>query len=199
MILLAGQNPAQFPAPRGVSGSRCARPSSAQWLNGWSRSTIPARIPEFVARAVRISTQGRPGPVVDDAAGRHARRGSCHRGSCRVSSQSRIAPSLSDMANLQKLAVWAASKPIVIVGGFALETSRRSLRSCASPRRFDIPVGARFPPPRCCFPKPARLLRGAMSATGPNPKLSQRIKGRRSRARLWAPASPNGRRKAIRC
>ena len=57
------------PSRRSTTGA-----SSAASPNGWSRSTTPARIPEFVTRAFAVATSGRPG------SGRHrAARGRADR------------------------------------------------------------------------------------------------------------------------
>ena len=120
---------------------------------------------------MRVATQGRPGPVVitlpedmlieevvtEDLA---------------AFEPVEIAPSLSDMAKLQKL-LWGAEKPFVIVGG-----SRWNEQAVASvvrfAERFDIPVGASFRR-QMLFPNQHDCYAGDVG-TGPNPKLSQRIK-----------------------
>lgn len=170
MILIAGQIPRNFRHREAFQeiDVRAVFGTMAKWV---VEIDDPARIPEFVARAVRIATQGRPGPVVmtlpedmlveevvtEDLA---------------AFEPVEIAPSLSDMAKMQKL-LWEASKPLVIVGG-----SRWNEQAVASvvrfAERFDIPVGASFRR-QMLFPNQHDCYAGDVG-TGPNPKLSQRIK-----------------------
>lgn len=170
MILIAGQIPRNFRHREAFQeiDVRAVFGTMAKWV---VEIDDPARIPEFVARAVRLATQGRPGPVVmtlpedmlveevvtEDLA---------------AFEPVEIAPSLSDMAKLQKL-LWAAEKPFVIVGG-----SRWNEQAVASvvrfAERFDIPVGASFRR-QMLFPNQHDCYAGDVG-TGPNPKLSQRIK-----------------------
>lgn len=170
MILIAGQIPRSFRHREAFQevDVRAVFGTMAKWV---VEIDDPARIPEFVARAVRVATQGRPGPVVmtlpedmlveevvtDDLV---------------AFEPIEIAPSLSDMAKLQKL-LWAAEKPFVIVGG-----SRWNEQAVASlvrfAERFDIPVGASFRR-QMLFPNQHDCYAGDVG-TGPNPKLSQRIK-----------------------
>lgn len=170
MILIAGQIPRNFRHREAFQeiDVRAVFGTMAKWV---VEIDDPARIPEFVARAVRLATQGRPGPVVmtlpedmlveevvtEDLA---------------AFEPVEIAPSLSDMAKLQKL-LWAAEKPFVIVGG-----SRWNEQAVASvvrfAERFDLPVGASFRR-QMLFPNQHDCYAGDVG-TGPNPKLSQRIK-----------------------
>jgi acetolactate synthase-1/2/3 large subunit len=130
----------------------------------------PARFPEIISRAYHVAMQGRPGPVVialpedvltelatvDDAV--------------RVE-PAPIWPGLTQMAELQKM-LWAASRPIAIVGGAAWNE-----RACAAfvrfAERFDLPVAASF--------RRAPLFDGAHPnycgeiGIGPDPKLKARI------------------------
>ncbi len=170
MILIAGQIPRDFRHREAFQeiDVRAVFGTMAKWV---VEIDDPARIPEFVARAVRIATQGRPGPVVitlpedmlveevvvDDLP---------------AFEPVEIAPSLADMARLQKL-LWAAEKPMVIVGGSRWnEAAVASLVRFAE--RFDIPVGASFRR-QMLFPNQHDCYAGDVG-TGPNPKLAQRIK-----------------------
>jgi acetolactate synthase-1/2/3 large subunit len=170
MILIAGQIPRNFRHREAFQeiDVRAVFGTMAKWV---VEIDDPARIPEFVARAVRIATQGRPGPVVmtlpedmlveetvtEDLA---------------AFEPVEIAPSLADMTKLQKL-LWAAEKPFVIVGG-----SRWNENAVAAvvrfAERFDLPVGASFRR-QMLFPNQHDCYAGDVG-TGPNPKLSQRIK-----------------------
>jgi acetolactate synthase-1/2/3 large subunit len=55
--------PARCARTRSLSGNRISPVlhEIAKWV---ARSTMPARIPEFVTRAFAVATSGRPGPVV---------------------------------------------------------------------------------------------------------------------------------------
>jgi acetolactate synthase-1/2/3 large subunit len=170
MILLAGQIPRNFRHREAFQeiDARAVFGTMAKWV---VEIDDPARTPEFVARAVRIATQGRPGPVVltlpedmlveevvaDDVPSFEPVE---------------IAPALADMARLQKL-LWAAQKPLVIAGG-----SRWNENAVASlirfAERFDIPVAASFRR-QMLFPNQHDCYAGDLG-TGPNPKLAERVK-----------------------
>jgi acetolactate synthase-1/2/3 large subunit len=101
----------------------------------------PARIPELVSRAFSVATSGRPGPVVialpEDMLTREAvvpdappfRLVETH-------------PGLTVMAKLQKR-LWAARKPIAIVGG-SRWSERAVERLVRFAERFDLPVATTF-------------------------------------------------------
>jgi acetolactate synthase I/II/III large subunit len=101
----------------------------------------PARIPEIVARAIRVATQGRPGPVVislpEDMLTEEVTVADAP-----VVEPAETWPALADMMRLQKM-LGTAKKPIAIIGG-----SRWSEKACASlarfAERFDLPVIASF-------------------------------------------------------
>jgi acetolactate synthase-1/2/3 large subunit len=130
-----------------------------------------ARIPEILARAFRVATQGRPGPVVialpEDV----------------LSEMATVAdappvepvetwPGLTDMMRLQKL-LWAASKPVMILGG-----ARWNPKAVASvvrfAERFDLPVAASFRR-QMLFPADHPNYAGDVGL-GINPKLVARLK-----------------------
>jgi acetolactate synthase-1/2/3 large subunit len=170
MILIAGQIPRNFRHREAFQeiDVRAVFGTMAKWV---VEIDDPARIPEFVARAVRIATQGRPGPVVmtlpeDMLVEETATE------DLAAFEPVEIAPSLADMTKLQKL-LWAAEKPFVIVGG-----SRWNENAVAAvvrfAERFDLPVGASFRR-QMLFPNQHDCYAGDVG-TGPNPKLSQRIK-----------------------
>jgi len=170
MILLAGMIPRNFRHREAFQevDARAMFGTMVKWV---VEIDDPARIPEFVARAVRIATQGRPGPVmitlpedmlieevsVDDIA---------------AFEPIEISPSLVDMAQLQKM-LWAAEKPIVIVGGSHWnEAAITSLVRFSE--RFDIPVAASFRR-QMLFPNQHDCYAGDLG-TGLNPKLAARVK-----------------------
>jgi acetolactate synthase I/II/III large subunit len=129
-----------------------------------------ARIPEILQRAFHVAMQGRPGPVaialpedvLTDMAG--------------VADAMRVEPApiwpgLTQMAELQKM-LWAAKRPIAIVGGGGWDTrATQALRRFAE--RFDLAVAASF--------RRASLFDGEHPnyageiGIGPNPKLKARI------------------------
>ena len=130
-----------------------------------------ARIPEIIARAFRVATQGRPGPVVialpEDV----------------LSEMATVAdappvepietwPGLTDMMRLQKL-LWSASKPVMILGG-----ARWNPKAVASvvrfAERFDLPVAASFRR-QMLFPADHQNYAGDVGL-GINPKLVARLK-----------------------
>ncbi len=133
--------------------------------------TDAARIPEVIARAIRVATQGRPGPVVisipedmlvDEVTVEDAP----------PVIPDETWPALADMMRMQKM-LHAASRPIVLLGG-----SRWSEKSVGVFRRFaerlDLPVAVSFrrqnllPGDHDCYAGELGL--------GPNPKLIERIK-----------------------
>lgn len=170
MIVIAGQVPRNFRHREAFQevDVRAVFGTMAKWV---VEIDDLARIPEFVARAVRIATQGRPGPVVmtvpedmlleevvtDDVA---------------AFEPIEIAPSASDMARLQKL-LSEAKKPFVIVGG-----SRWNQAAVDAvvrfAERFDLPVGASFRR-QMLFPNQHDCYAGDVG-TGINPKLAERVK-----------------------
>jgi acetolactate synthase-1/2/3 large subunit len=170
MILLAGQIPREFRdreafqeiEPRAVFGTM------AKWV---VEIDDPARTPEFIARAVRVATQGRPGPVVitlpEDMLVEEAAADDIA-----AFEPVEISPMPSDMARLQKLLA-AAERPLVIAGG-----SRWNENAVASlvrfAERFDIPVAVSFRR-QMLFPNQHDHYAGDLG-TGPNPKLAERVK-----------------------
>jgi len=130
----------------------------------------PARIPEIVSRAFHVAMQGRPGPVVialpEDVLLETAA----------VAAPPRVEPvetwpGLTQMAELQKM-LWAAEKPIMIVGGSGW--SEKAVASVVRfAERFDLPVAASFRR-AMLFPGDHPNFAGEI-ALGPNPKLKARI------------------------
>lgn len=132
----------------------------------------PARIPEIVSRAFFTACNGRPGPVVvalpEDMLTER----------CVVPNASAVEPvetwpGLNDMSRLQKM-LWAAKKPIAIVGG-----SRWSEAASAAmmrfAERFALPVATTFRYQHL-FDSTHPCYAGDFGI-GPNPKLLARIKG----------------------
>jgi acetolactate synthase-1/2/3 large subunit len=133
--------------------------------------TDPARVPEIVARAIRVSMQGRPGPVVislpEDMLTEEASVPDAP-----VIEPAETWPGLADMMRLQKM-LGQAARPIAIVGG-----SRWSERAVASlvrfAERFDLPVIASFRR-QSLFPAHHDCYVGELNL-GPNPKVVERVK-----------------------
>jgi len=170
MILLVGMIPRNFRHREAFQeiDARAVFGTMAKWV---VEIDNPARTPEFIARAVRIATQGRPGPVVitlpEDMLVEQVVAEDVP-----AFEPVEIAPSPADMARLQKL-LWAAERPIVIAGG-----SRWNENAVASlvrfAERFDIPVAASFRR-QMLFPNQHDCYAGDLG-TGPNPKLAERVK-----------------------
>jgi acetolactate synthase-1/2/3 large subunit len=133
--------------------------------------TDPARVPEIVARAIRVATQGRPGPVVislpEDMLTEQAAVADAP-----VAEPAETWPALADMMRLQKM-LGAAARPIAIVGG-----SRWSERAVAGlvrfAERFDLPVVASFRR-QSLFPGDHDCYAGELNL-GANPKVVERVK-----------------------
>jgi acetolactate synthase-1/2/3 large subunit len=170
MILLAGQIPRHFRHREAFQevDARAVFGTMAKWV---VEIDDPARTPEFVARAVRVATQGRPGPVVitlpEDMLVEEAAADDLA-----AFEPVEISPAPSDMARLQKL-LSAAERPLVIAGG-----SRWNENAVASlvrfAERFDIPVAVSFRR-QMLFPNQHDCYAGDLG-TGPNPKLAERVK-----------------------
>jgi acetolactate synthase-1/2/3 large subunit len=143
--------------------------STAKWATQIENA---GQIPEVVQRAYHMAMQGRPGPVVialpedmltDLASVPNAPR----------AEPVAIWPGLTQMAELQKM-LWAASRPIVIVGGNGW-TERASGALLRFAERFDVPAVASF--------RRASLIDGhhpnyaGEIGLSPNPRLKARIEG----------------------
>ncbi|MCK0196457.1 thiamine pyrophosphate-binding protein [Ancylobacter sp. 6x-1] len=130
-----------------------------------------ARIPEIVARAFRVATQGRPGPVVialpEDMLSEIATVPDAP-----AIEPAETWPGLTDMMRLQKM-LWAAERPVVILGG-----SRWNAKAVASvvrfAERFDLPVAASFRR-QMLFPADHPCYAGDVGL-GINPELVARLK-----------------------
>ena len=142
--------------------------SIAKWV---TEIDEPERIPELISRAFFTATNGRPGPVVialpEDMLTERVAVADAP-----AFEPVETWPGLTDMSRLQKL-LWAAEKPIAIVGG-----SRWSEAACAALARF----AERFALPVCNTFRRAHLF-DAMHpcyagdfGIGPNPKLLARVK-----------------------
>jgi acetolactate synthase I/II/III large subunit len=170
MILLAGQIPRHFRHREAFQeiDARAVFGTMAKWV---VEIDDPARTPEFIARAVRVATQGRPGPVVvtlpEDMLTEAAAAADVA-----AFEPVEISPPPSAMARLQKLLA-AAERPLVIAGGSRWnEDAVASLVRFAE--RFDIPVAASFRR-QMLFPNQHDGYAGDLG-TGPNPKLAERVK-----------------------
>jgi acetolactate synthase-1/2/3 large subunit len=143
--------------------------SIAKWA---SEIDDPARIPELISRAFHTACNGRPGPVViavpEDMLIERAM----------VPDASAFEPvetwpGLTDMSRLQKL-LWAAKRPIALVGGSRWSESACAALACFA-ERFALPVATTF--------RRQYLFDGLHSCyagdlgIGPNPKLLARVKG----------------------
>ncbi|MFD1702454.1 thiamine pyrophosphate-binding protein [Methylopila henanensis] len=130
-----------------------------------------ARIPELVTRAIRVATQGRPGPVVialpEDMLAETAEVADA-----RPVAPAETWPGLTDMAQLQKL-LWAARRPIALVGGGRWsEKATQNLARFAE--RFQLPVATTFRR-QMLFPADHPCAAGDFGI-GPNPALAARVR-----------------------
>src|SRR5690606_1924698 len=130
-----------------------------------------ARVPEIIARAIRVATQGRPGPVVislpEDVLTEEAIVPDAP-----VVEAAETWPANADMMRLQKMLA-QAKKPIAVVGG-----SRWSDKACAAfkrfAERFDLPVVASFRR-QSLFSADNEQYAGEL-ILGTNPKVFERVK-----------------------
>lgn len=130
----------------------------------------PRRIPEIVSRAFHVAMSGRPGPVVialpEDMLVEMAEAADAP-----FVAPVPTAPSLSQMAELQKR-LWAAKSPMVLVGGTRWdEAAVRSLVRFSE--RFDLPVAVSFRR-QMLFPADHPNFAGDLGI-GPNPALLKRF------------------------
>jgi acetolactate synthase-1/2/3 large subunit len=133
--------------------------------------TDAGRVPEIVARAIRVATQGRPGPVVislpEDMLTEEAAVPDVT-----AVEPAETWPALADMTRMQKMLA-SASRPIAIVGG-----SRWSEKAVASlqrfAERFDLPMVASFRR-QSLFPGDHDCYVGELNL-GANPKLAERVR-----------------------
>lgn len=130
----------------------------------------PRRIPELVSRAIRVATQGRPGPVVlalpEDMLTETATLADAP-----AIVPAETWPGLADMAQLQKL-LWAAKRPIALAGGG--RWSAKAVQSLARfAERFKLPVSVTFRR-QMLFPAEHPSYAGELGI-GPNPTLLARV------------------------
>jgi acetolactate synthase I/II/III large subunit len=101
----------------------------------------PARIPEYVSRAFRVATAGRPGPVVlslpEDVLTETATVPDASR-----AQPAQPAPAASDLARIREL-ISAAERPLVVVGGggWSERASTEALALCES---WGVPLTTAF-------------------------------------------------------
>lgn len=130
-----------------------------------------ARIPELVARAFRVATQGRPGPVVvalpENMLTAEVKVADAH-----VSPPAAPHPGEGDMVALGRL-LEKAARPVVVVGGSRWSESAVSYLIDAA-ETLDLPVITSFRR-QMLFPAHHRCYGGHLGI-GPNPKLLQRIR-----------------------
>jgi acetolactate synthase-1/2/3 large subunit len=130
-----------------------------------------SRLPELIARAFRVSMQGRPGPVVvalpEDVLTDHAE----------VSDAPFIQPVEiwpgSDQIDQLRTMLEAAERPLVLVGGsrWTEEAQRNLVKWC---ERWGLPVATSFR--RAPLFPPEHTNYAGDLGIGPNPKLATRVK-----------------------
>lgn len=130
-----------------------------------------ARIPELVARAFRVATQGRPGPVVvalpENMLTAEVKVVDAH-----VSPPAEPHPGEGDIATLGRM-LENAERPVVVVGGGRWSEPAVSYLIDAA-ETLDLPVITSFRR-QMLFPAHHRCYGGHLGI-GPNPKLLQRIR-----------------------
>jgi acetolactate synthase I/II/III large subunit len=141
--------------------------STAKWV---TEIEDAARIPEIVQRAFHVAMQGRPGPVVialpEDVLTEAADAADAPR-----VEPAPIWPGPTQMAELQKM-LWAAERPIVILGGGGWsERARAALQRFSE--RFDLPVATSFR--RATLFDAGHENYAGEIGIGPNPALKARI------------------------
>jgi acetolactate synthase-1/2/3 large subunit len=130
-----------------------------------------ARIPELVARAFRVATQGRPGPVVV-ALPENMLTAEVTVADAPVSEPAAPHPGETDMATLGRM-LEKAERPVVVVGGSRWSESAVSYLIDVA-ETLDLPVITSFRR-QMLFPAHHRCYGGHLGI-GPNPKLLQRIR-----------------------
>jgi acetolactate synthase-1/2/3 large subunit len=129
-----------------------------------------ARIPELLSRAIRVATQGRPGPVViglpEDMLAETADIADAP-----PVVAAETWPGLADMAALQKL-LWAAKRPIALVGGSRWSEAAVG-RLARFAERFSLPVAVTFRR-QMLFSADHPCYAGDLGIA-PNPKLRARV------------------------
>ena len=131
-----------------------------------------ARLPEMLSRAFHVTKQGRPGPVVL-ALPEDMLRDRVEVVDAKRATPVLTWPGLTQMADLQKR-LWAASRPIAILGGSGWNAEARAAFQRFA-ERFDLPVATSFRR-AMLFDGDHRLYAGEIGI-GPNPKLRARIAG----------------------
>ena len=129
-----------------------------------------ARLPEMLSRAFHVTKQGRPGPVVL-ALPEDMLRDRVEVVDAKRATPVLTWPGLTQMADLQKR-LWAASRPIAILGGSGWNAEARAAFQRFA-ERFDLPVATSFRR-AMLFDGDHRLYAGEIGI-GPNPKLRARI------------------------
>jgi acetolactate synthase I/II/III large subunit len=131
----------------------------------------PARFPELIARAFRVATQGRPGPVVVALPEDILVEESEVADAAKVEPVE-IWPGPPQIAELTSL-VAAAEHPLVLLGGSRwTEEARRNMATWSE--RFALPVATSFRR-AALFPSDHPNYAGDLGI-GPNPKLADRVR-----------------------
>ncbi len=143
--------------------------SMAKWV---VEIDTPDRVPELVARAFRVATQGRPGPVVI------ALPENMLVETAAVSDAPRVTPAVSwpapaDIAGFETLLAQAKA-PIVVLGGSGWDADACK-RIAGFAERFDLPVATSFRR-ASLFDADHPNYAGDLGI-GPDPRLKARITG----------------------
>ncbi|GGE30564.1 acetolactate synthase large subunit [Agaricicola taiwanensis] len=170
MILFVGQIETGFRGREAFQelDYRAVFGSMAKWV---VEIDEPARVPELIARAFRVATQGRPGPVVI-ALPEDMLVAEADVPDAPVYPQARTAPGRQAMDDFAARLAGAA-RPIALVGGSGWsEASVASLTRAAG--TMGLPVATTFRR-QMLFPASHPCFAGHLGI-GPNPKLVKRIK-----------------------